>query len=210
MIAPLERLGVDHLITIGGNGTAHTARSVAEASGAHFTLAHVPKTIDDDLPLPPGGAHVRVRDGARGRSARGGAPHGEWAHELALVRRRDDGAKCGSPRARSGEAAGATLAILPEELDVCAPRLGDVARIVEGAMLKRLAEGRSHGVAVIAEGGAELLPESDFPGGVPRDKQGRPRFTSATSCAESNAFDIASRATSARARPRRCSKVRAG
>jgi 6-phosphofructokinase 1 len=37
--------------------------------------------------------------------------------------------------------------------------------------------GRSHGVAVIAEGVAELLPESDFPDGIPRDAHGRPRFS---------------------------------
>jgi 6-phosphofructokinase 1 len=77
----------------------------------------------------------------------------------------------------AAKAAGATLAIVPEELDGRSPRLDDVARIVEGAMLKRLAMGRSHGVAVIAEGVAELLPERDFPGGIPRDKQGRPRFS---------------------------------
>jgi 6-phosphofructokinase 1 len=77
----------------------------------------------------------------------------------------------------AAKAAGATLAILPEDFAGRAPRLADVARIVEGAMLKRVAMGRSHGVAVIAEGVAELLPESDFPSGVPRDAQGRPRFS---------------------------------
>jgi len=176
-IASLDRLGVDHLITIGGDGTAHVARSVAEASGARFTLAHVPKTIDNDLPLPPGvptfGYETAREEGARvvARLMEDARTSSRWYVVVMM------GRSAGHLALGAAKAAGATLAILPEEFDGRAPRLADVARAVEGAMLKRLAMGRSHGVAVIAEGVAELLPESDFPGGVPRDKQGRPRFS---------------------------------
>ena len=47
----LKRLGVDHLVTIGGDDTAFAASQLAkELEG--LTVAHVPKTIDNDLPLP--------------------------------------------------------------------------------------------------------------------------------------------------------------
>jgi 6-phosphofructokinase 1 len=176
-LASLAELGVDHLLTIGGDGTAHVARRVAEAAGGRFTLAHVPKTIDNDLPLPPGvptfGYETAREEGARviARLMEDGRTSGRWYVVVMM------GRSAGHLALGAAKAAGATLAILPEELSGRAPRLADVARVVEGAMLKRIAMGRMHGVAVIAEGVAELLPESDFPGGIPRDAQGRPRFS---------------------------------
>ena len=53
-IKSLDALGVDHLITIGGDDTATSASKVAEAAAGRIKVAHVPKTIDNDLPLPPG------------------------------------------------------------------------------------------------------------------------------------------------------------
>ena len=47
----LQSLGVDHLITIGGDDTCYSASHVAKAVPG-LTVAHVPKTIDNDLPLP--------------------------------------------------------------------------------------------------------------------------------------------------------------
>src|SRR6266403_1628202 len=47
----LQRLGVNHLITIGGDDTAYSASRLANTVPG-LTVAHVPKTIDNDLPLP--------------------------------------------------------------------------------------------------------------------------------------------------------------
>src|SRR5256885_14373403 len=47
----LKRLGVDPLLTIGGDDTAFAASRLAKALEG-LTVAHVPKTIDNDLPLP--------------------------------------------------------------------------------------------------------------------------------------------------------------
>src|SRR5439155_1510101 len=47
----LKRLGVDYLITIGGDDTAFAASRVARTLPG-LAVAHVPKTIDNDLPLP--------------------------------------------------------------------------------------------------------------------------------------------------------------
>ena len=55
VVKTLNGLGVSQLITIGGDDTAFAAMKVAECAGAALRVAHVPKTIDNDLSLP---AHV--------------------------------------------------------------------------------------------------------------------------------------------------------
>src|SRR5579871_1959498 len=49
----LRKLGIDALVTIGGDDTAFSASRLAEEAGS-LRVAHVPKTIDNDLPLPAG------------------------------------------------------------------------------------------------------------------------------------------------------------
>lgn len=66
-----------------------------------------------------------------------------------------------------GKAAGATLVLIPEEFPGDGPRLDEIFKILEGAILKRRVMGNGHGVAVIAEGIAEkLAPEelANLPG----------------------------------------------
>jgi hypothetical protein len=41
-------------LTIGGDDTVSGAAAVARVLGGKLAAAHVPKTIDNDLPLPPG------------------------------------------------------------------------------------------------------------------------------------------------------------
>jgi len=48
------QLGIGALVTIGGDDTAFSASRLAEAAGGGLRVAHVPKTIDNDLPLPGG------------------------------------------------------------------------------------------------------------------------------------------------------------
>src|SRR6266496_4019920 len=50
----LRKLGIDALVTIGGDDTAFSASRLAEAAAGGLRVAHVPKTIDNDLPLPGG------------------------------------------------------------------------------------------------------------------------------------------------------------
>src|SRR5208283_2207047 len=47
-----EKLGITALVTIGGDDTAFSASVVAKQSQGRIKVAHVPKTIDNDLPLP--------------------------------------------------------------------------------------------------------------------------------------------------------------
>jgi len=179
VVKALTALGVDHLITIGGDDTAFSARRVAEQAGGRIRVAHVPKTIDNDLPLPPGIPTFGY----------------ETARELAttLVENLIEdcrttnrwffvvlmGRKSGSLALGAGKSAGAPITLIPEEFPAGRIKLDDVVRTLEGAVVKRLAfEGRSDGVAVIAEGVAERLDESDLEilKEVPRDEHGHIRL----------------------------------
>ena len=51
-IRSLTRLGVRYLITIGGDGTMFLANEVEKAGKGRIKVAHVPKTIDNNIPLP--------------------------------------------------------------------------------------------------------------------------------------------------------------
>ena len=179
VVKSLSALGIDHLITIGGDDTAFSARRVAEQAEGRIRVAHVPKTIDNDLPLPPGIPTFGY----------------ETARELAttLVENLIEdcqttnrwffvvlmGRKSGSLALGTGKAAGAPITLIPEEFPPGPIKLDDVVRTLEGAVVKRLAlEGRNDGVAVIAEGVAERLDESDLEilKEVPRDEHGHIRL----------------------------------
>src|SRR5207302_2771022 len=43
-----------NLVTTGGDDTAYAGSQVQGNAGGSIRVAHVPKTIDNDLPLPPG------------------------------------------------------------------------------------------------------------------------------------------------------------
>jgi ATP-dependent phosphofructokinase / diphosphate-dependent phosphofructokinase len=52
-----KQLGITHLVTIGGEDTAFSSMTVADHArkqGYEVHTVHVPKTIDNDLPLPEG------------------------------------------------------------------------------------------------------------------------------------------------------------
>ena len=105
-VRALDRLGIDRLITIGGDDTASSANQLAAAAGGRLRVAHVPKTIDNDLPLPDRHSDLRLRDRARTRDRRGRAHPRGHAHDRPLVLHRDDGPQRGPPRARRRQGGG--------------------------------------------------------------------------------------------------------
>ncbi len=174
----LERLGIDHLISIGGDDTCFSAKTVAEAAGEGLRVAHIPKTIDNDLPLPPGVPTFGF-ESARATAAgilstllEDARTAGRWYIVVMM------GRNAGHLALGAAHSAGATLAIVAEELPAEKIELTQLARIVEGSILKSTAEGRPHGVIVLAEGlGACLDPAdlSEFPD-LPRDEHGHIRL----------------------------------
>jgi 6-phosphofructokinase 1 len=156
----LKSLSVTHLLTIGGDDTALSARFVAECSGGKMRVVHVPKTIDNDLPLPGDiptfgfttAKHIgstivaNLMEDSRTTS--------RWYVVVTM------GRNAGFLALGIGKSAGATITLIPEEF----PGTTTVARIadiLEGAMLKRRTMGRRDGVAVLAEGLAYRLGDRE-------------------------------------------------
>ncbi len=162
VLSSLRRLGVDMLVTIGGDDTAHTAYRLSRAAGSSLRIAHVPKTIDNDLDLPP---DVWTFGYQTARAVGVSILHnlmvdakttGRWYFVVAM------GRKAGHLALGIGKAAGATLTLIPEEFESGRTTIRTLVDTLAGAILKRLASGRTDGVAVLAEGLAELLPQSEL------------------------------------------------
>jgi 6-phosphofructokinase 1 len=151
-VISLLRLNVSQLITIGGDDTAFSAMKLEEKGAGRIHVVHVPKTIDNDLDLPP------YVDTFGFQTAR---HHGvdivknlmvdawttsRWYFVIAM------GRKAGHLALGIGKAAGATLTLIPEEFEGRRIRLKAIVDTLVGAIVKRLSYGRQDGVAVIAEG----------------------------------------------------------
>jgi 6-phosphofructokinase len=158
----LQRLGINKLVTIGGDDTAFGAAEVARASNGSLRVAHVPKTIDNDLPLPGGmptfgfGTVRHFGTEAVLSLMEDAKTTNRWYFVVVM------GRQAGHLALGIGKAAGATMVVIPEELADGQNHLAEIARILEGSMLKRRAMGQEHGVAVIAEGIAERLDPAEL------------------------------------------------
>ena len=176
-IKALTGLGIKYLVTIGGDDTAYTATRVEQEAGGRIAVCHVPKTIDNDLPLPHGvptfGFETARSLGTQlvenlMEDARTAA---RWYFIIAM------GRSAGHLALGMGMGAGATLTLIPEEFG-SKISLTKVVSVLEGAIIKRLSYGRNHGVAVIAEGVATRFDpeELTFLKDVPRDEHGNIRL----------------------------------
>jgi 6-phosphofructokinase 1 len=166
-IKSLQELGIAYLVTIGGDDTAFSASEVAKAADGALRVAHVPKTIDNDLPLPGGmptfgfetARHVGTQEVLS--LMEDSRTTNRWYFVVVM------GREAGHLALGIGKSAGASLSIIPEEFAQEQISVWDICRVLEGAMLKRQVMGQMHGVAVIAEGIAEKMdPEelAQFPG----------------------------------------------
>jgi len=155
----LRKLDIKYMVTVGGDDTSYGASEIAKAAQGEIQFAHVPKTIDNDLPLPDelptfgyqtarhlGATLVKnLMEDARTTN--------RWY--IAVVM----GRHAGHLALGVAKSAGATLAIIAEEFPPEEPiSLETVCDHFESAVLKRRAMGHNHGVLVIAEGVGERLP----------------------------------------------------
>jgi len=155
VVETLLRLNVRYLICIGGDDTTYGATKIAERARGRIGVASVPKTIDNDLPLPEnaptfGFETARAVGAAIIESLMEDArTTGRWYLAVSM------GRKAGSLALGMCKSAGATLAVIPEEFSGGKLELNLVVDTIVGAIIKRAAAGRDNGVAVIAEGIAE-------------------------------------------------------
>jgi 6-phosphofructokinase 1 len=179
-VKALNDLRVEALVTIGGDDTAFSASQVAKVAGGSIRVAHVPKTIDNDLPLPGGmptfgfqtARHVGV--GLVINLMTDAITTHRWYFVVAM------GREAGHLALGIGKAAGATVTIIGEEFPDEEPvRLDHLVDRLETSMLKRIAHGRPFGVAILAEGIALRLSQEDLAKAMPdveRDEHGHIRL----------------------------------
>src|SRR5579883_43461 len=155
----LDKLGIKYLVTIGGDDTAYSGSQVyAHAKGA-IKVAHVPKTIDNDLPLPPG-----IPTFGFETARHYGVQVSRNLHEDAKTTTRwyiivSMGRAAGHLALGVGKASAATITLIAEELRGKEVSLELICDILIGSMIKRKAQGKSYGVAILAEGLMELIGE---------------------------------------------------
>ncbi|MEW5983698.1 MAG: diphosphate--fructose-6-phosphate 1-phosphotransferase [Acidobacteriota bacterium] len=185
-VLSLLRLDVGMLITIGGDDTAYSAMRLHDKADGRIRVVHVPKTIDNDLDLPPNvdtfGFQTARHHGAElVRNLMVDAETASrWYFVIAM------GRTAGHLALGIGKAAGATLTLVPEEFGNPPIRLKAIVDSLAGAIIKRLSYGRRDGVAVIAEGMVPNLDPGDLAEleDVERDAHGNVRI------AEVNLGDI--------------------
>ena len=178
MMSTIRRLGIDYLVTIGGEGTLFMANWIYREAKDSVKVVHVPKTIDNDIPLPGGlatfgyetarhlGVHIVTNLMEDARTT------GRWYLVTTM------GRHAGHLALGIGKAAGATVTLIPEEFGetVCASQVADV---LTGSIIKRLCMGKDHGVAVLAEGISEkvILDGTSSDEAMEKDDMGRVRLS---------------------------------
>src|SRR5215470_14184083 len=162
VVKTLDTLGIGYLATIGGDDTMFAASQVAKQAAGRIRVCHIPKTIDNDLPLP---GEIPTFGFETARQLGFELVHnimedsrttGRWYFVVVM------GRTAGHLALGIGKGTGATLTIIPEEFSGPV-HMEIVCDILEGAILKRKALwNRSDRVAVIAEGLLERVPAEEL------------------------------------------------
>ncbi len=155
LMSTFKRLGIKYLVAIGGEGTLYMANWIERESRGSMQVVHVPKTIDNDIPLPGGmstfgyqtarhlGVHIvsNIMEDAK--------TTGRWYFITTM------GRHAGHLALGIGKAAGVTLTLIAEEFREEKVSFKKVADVLVGSIIKRLAYGVDHGVVILAEGLSE-------------------------------------------------------
>jgi 6-phosphofructokinase len=137
VVKSLGALGIDHLITIGGDDTASSSNRIAAEAGGKIRVVHVPKTIDNDLPLPEGVPTFGFETARE---------HGTAVIERLILDMQTTnrwffvvmmGRSAGHLALGAGKAAGAPITLIPEEFPNAPLAIDDVVRTLEGATASR-------------------------------------------------------------------------
>ncbi len=170
MVDSLERLGVNILFTVGGDGTqrgAHHIALEARRRGLPLAVVGIPKTIDNDLPYVwvSFGYNTAIEKAREvldcAHAEARGVPNGI---SLVKLMGRHSGAIAVGATLASQEVNFTLIPEVPFELD------GEEGFL---AYLKRRILARAHAVIVVAEGaGQELIPERP----IETDASGNPRL----------------------------------
>ena len=178
VVAALTKLEVTDLVTLGGDDTASSAVKVAATAGGNMRAVHVPKTIDNDLPLPLEaptfgfetakywGAELLKNLLADARTT------SRWYLVTAM------GRSAGHLAVAMAVGSGSHLVSIQEEFPPGQITVNDIADLVEAAILKRMAAGEGWGLAVLAEGLLDQMDPDEMAQYVTEyDEHGHPRLS---------------------------------
>src|SRR2546426_1063491 len=173
VLSALEELGVVALVSIGGDDTAFSASQVYKKAAGAIRIAHVPKTIDNDLPLP-GSTPTFGFETARHHGvyllrnlAEDARTTSRWYVIISM------GRAAGHLALGIGKAAAVTLTVIPEEFKNRAVSFDELCDIIIGSIIKRQCEGSRYGVVVLAEGLIESIGEKALLAAVNTGQLGR-------------------------------------
>lgn len=153
------------LVTVGGDDTASTANRIAkflEAKKYPIANIHVPKTIDNDLPLPKGtptfgyesakdkGAVIARAVYVDARTS------GNWFVLAAM------GRSAGHLAFGIGEACHYPMIVIPEMFDKTEITVEKIVNLVISSIIKRKIMGMDYGAAVISEGVFHALSDEEI------------------------------------------------
>lgn len=160
-VASLQKLGVTDLVTLGGDDTATSATKIAAAAG-NMRAVHVPKTIDNDLPIP-GNAPTFGFETAKWFGSEitnalivDAQTTARWYLVTAM------GRSAGHLSLGISVASGAQLCVIPEEFPAGQIKIESIANLVEAAIVKRKAEGQDWGLVILAEGLLDRMDAADL------------------------------------------------
>ncbi len=153
------------LVTIGGDDTASTANRLTKflrANDVKIQNIHVPKTIDNDIPLP-GRTPTFGFNSAKDEGVRIGntiyedaRTSGNWFVVSSM------GRSAGHLAFEIGTSCHFPVTIIPEMFDKTELTLDKVTRLIISAMIKRKIDGVRHGVAMVSEGIFHFLPDEQI------------------------------------------------
>lgn len=162
VVQALQKLGVTDLVTLGGDDTATSATKVAAAAGGGMRAVHVPKTIDNDLPLP-GNAPTFGYETAKWFGTEivkalmvDAKTTARWYLVTAM------GRSAGHLSVGIAVGSGAHVCVIPEEFPSGKITLTQIADVVEGAIVKRKTDGHDWGLVVLAEGLLDRMDPQDL------------------------------------------------
>jgi len=159
VLEALSKLNVAALVTIGGDDTAFSGSQVYKRAGGSIRVAHVPKTIDNDLPLPGStptfgfetARHIGVE--VVRNIAEDARTTSRWYIIVSM------GRAAGHLALGIGKASAATLTIIPEEFQGRPLKIEELCDIIIGSIIKRRSQKTRHGVVILAEGLLEAIGE---------------------------------------------------
>jgi 6-phosphofructokinase 1 len=153
------------LVTIGGDDTASTANRISKYLNEHdvkIQNIHVPKTIDNDLPLPEGsptfGYESAKQEGVRIATTvyEDARTSGNWFIVSAM------GREAGHLAFGIGAACHYPMIIIPEMFNKTDITIRKIVRLIISAMLKRKLLGITYGGVIISEGVFHFMSDAEI------------------------------------------------